>query len=86
VESTQTGQEGEAAFGGFTQVDGSSESDALVAFLDWAERQSWAVKARLRLAEHLEPAAGSRIVDVGCGTGTVVALLHVCSSIHRQRP
>src|SRR5438132_13627158 len=61
--------------GRFGQVDTTGQADRFVAFLDLCERLPQMPELRERSHEVLRADAGSRIVDVGCGTGTATGQL-----------
>lgn len=61
--------------GGFSDIDATGALDAAVMNLDFSESLPQLRPIRERMYELLPADAGRVVVDVGCGTGTVVAEL-----------
>jgi ubiquinone/menaquinone biosynthesis C-methylase UbiE len=61
--------------GGFSDIDASGALDAAVANLDFSESLPHLMQVRERTYELLSANSGDVVVDVGCGTGTVVGEL-----------
>lgn len=61
--------------GRFSDVDATKETEQFVAFLEWIERLPPAVELRERSYQLLDARPGETAIDVGCGTGRVVAEL-----------
>lgn len=61
--------------GRFGDVDATGEAERFIAFLEHIEGLPLSVETRERSYALLQPQAGDSVVDVGCGTGKVVAEL-----------
>jgi ubiquinone/menaquinone biosynthesis C-methylase UbiE len=59
--------------GRFSDVDATRQAEQFVTFLEWIEGLPQVMELRKRSYELLEAHPGDTVVDVGCGTGRVVA-------------
>src|SRR5919199_6717908 len=75
-QAMSTGEQSTATeIGRFSDIEATAEVERFITFLEHVERLPPAVEVRQRSYEFLQAHAGDAVVDVGCGTGRVVAEL-----------